>query len=328
MSMIPTRHTPQTSDGWRLDARCYVDPDRYEPSKPPVLFIPGYGMNSYILAYHPRGVSMVEHLVRRGFEVWTVNLRGQGDAEPPSQRARRDIGFRQLALTDVPCALELVRAHTRAQDPRPVLVGCSLGGTIVYAYLAHHPDDHGALGAITLGAPLRWDTTHPLLKLAARSPALIGAIPIKGIRPLAARALPIVARAPVLLAIYMNAAEIDLSRPLELVPTVDDPTRWLNRQIARWVQQRDLFVNGVNISEALAKVNGLPLMCLIANRDGVVTPQAALSVLECYGDHRVSVRVVGDDTRWYAHADMFIGNSAHELVFDPMARWIEALPDA
>lgn len=44
----------------------------------PVLIVPGYGMNSYIFGYHPRGDSMVKCLAARGLEVWTVDLRGQG----------------------------------------------------------------------------------------------------------------------------------------------------------------------------------------------------------------------------------------------------------
>src|SRR5262249_21323836 len=89
------RHWP-TSDGWMLDVRRHFMPEFLDTSLRPLLLIPGYCMNTTPLGFHPSGPSMIEFLAGRGFEVWTANLRGQGDSR--SLGGSRDAGFRELAL--------------------------------------------------------------------------------------------------------------------------------------------------------------------------------------------------------------------------------------
>ena len=40
--------------------------------------------------------------------------------------------------------------------------GCSLGATFLYAYLAHNLDSHPFGALVSLGDPLRWESTHPI----------------------------------------------------------------------------------------------------------------------------------------------------------------------
>lgn len=324
MSTIsPALFHAQTHDGWRLELRRYVDPQRLRPEASPVLFIPGYGMNSYILAYHPDGHSMVGALVDAGFDVWTANLRGQGGARRTGGKAK--IGFAQLALIDIPTVRDFVLQKTAHKQL--TFVGCSLGASMLYAYLAHHPRDHKAAGMIAIGGPLRWEQTHPLMRVAFKSPALAGALPFKGTKKLAQAALPLVRRAPALLSIYMNAKEIDLSQPKKLTPTVDDPVPSLNKQIALWMQRKDLVVSGLNVTQALAKVEPQPpLLCLLANRDGIVPAPAALAIMDVFSPKTTQALIVGDQHRWFAHADLFISPLASERVFAPMIAWLDALP--
>ena len=324
--MQPERYTPQTHDGWRLELRRYLDPATHRPQRAPLLFVPGYGMNSHILAYHPSGESMVEHLVRQGYEVWTANLRGQGGARRVGGRS--PVGFEQLALIDVPAARDEVLRRRRSAPEQLVFLGCSLGASVLYAYLAHHPQDHGACGVVALGGPLRWVKTHALMRAAFASEALVSKIHLRGTRQLARVALPLVRRAPGLLSMYMNAAQIDLSEPDKIAPTVDDPVASLNAQIARWMRQRDLIVSGLNITRALDKVRRLPLLCVLANRDGVVPPEVALSILDAYDPAQIEVLMAGDEEAWFAHADLFIAQRARDWVFRPMAAWLERLPHA
>lgn len=319
--MTPIVTAPQTPDGWKLELRRYVDEPSLDPDRPPILFVPGYGMNTFVLAFHPSGQSMVEHLVWAGFDVWTVNLRGQGGAERVGGPKR--IGFRELALIDVPRAIEAVLAE-RPDHDRVTLAGCSLGASIAYAYLAHHPRDHRLGAMIALGGPLRWRGVHPLVELAFSSPRLIGSVPFVGTRALARLGLAVFEHAPALLSLYMNAEKIDLSRAGELVQTVDDPIPFLNRQIAHWVRERDLRVADVNVTEALAEVEDLSLLCVLANRDGVVPPEAALSVLDVLEADPADVLLAGGsgEDDWFAHADLFISERARQEVFEPMTDWL------
>lgn len=311
-------------DGWGLALRRYVRASGADPTRPPLLFVPGYAMNSFILAYHPRGRSLVEYLADQGFEVWTVNLRAQGDSRRTGPHQR--FGMGELALVDLPAALDAVQARTRSRHPQVDVAGCSLGASLVYGYLAHHRQDHPIRRLVSMGGPLRWDEVHPLLRLAFRSATVAGLVPIRSTRRMARNLLPVLKRFPALLSPYMNARRVDLTQADQLVNTVEDPVRYINRQVARWVQGRDLQLRGVNTSEALA---GLPLdvLVVLANRDGIVPPAAACSVQQILGTGRVDVLRAGDDVHWYAHADLFIGDEAEQAVFEPMAAWLQSALD-
>ncbi len=310
---------PDNGQGWDLDVARHQDPAAFDPELPPILIVPGYGMNSFVLGFHPRGASLVEYLAGRGFEVWTSNLRGQGGSRRRS--GSRQIGFRELALVDLPRVLELVRNETGSRRDQLHAIGASLGATLLYAWLARHREDHDLASLVSLGGPLRWDRVHPLLKLLAVSPGIIGRVPMRGTRRLARAVLPLARRFPAVLALYMNASQIDLTD--ELVQTVEDPHPHLNRQIAHWVRDRELVVDGQVVTWDLANL-ALPTLCVVANADGIVPPEAVLSVKQVFAPGSVDVLEVGDAEAWFAHADLFVSHEAEQKVFTPMAEWLLA----
>jgi pimeloyl-ACP methyl ester carboxylesterase len=316
------QHFVDNGDGWELDLKQYVEPKTCIRERPPVVMIPGYAMNTFILGFHPDGTSMVEYLVQGGHEVWTANLRRQGDSRPRPGRAR--FGFAELALTDLPAVFNFIRGAAFTEPETLQAVGCSLGASLLYAYLAHHPEDHGLDAMVAIGGPLRWDATHPLMRVAFSSPRIAGAARIRGTRRLARLALPLLRRAPRLLALYMHADMVDMSQVTELVKAVEDPIPQLNREIAHWMRAKDLTVGGLNVTQGLARVEGLPLLCILGNADGIVPPAAALSVRAVLGEEAVDVLEVGDERSAFAHADLFIARQAQDQVFRPMGEWLAA----
>jgi pimeloyl-ACP methyl ester carboxylesterase len=308
-------HRVPTDGGWSLALTRFVDPAAHDRRLRPVLMVPGYAMNSFILSYHPRGPSMIAALCAAGREVWTADLRGQGDSRGPTA----GFGMAELALDDLPRAIAAVRAHT-AGDARGVdAIGCSLGGSLLFALLAHRGADCGVRALVDIGGPLRWDAAHPLLRVAFRSRRLAGAVPIRGTRRLAAAALPLLARAPGLLSLYLNPDGVDLSAAPQLVRTVEDPIPAINREVAAWLRAGDLVLRGRSTVEGL-RGQSLPVLLLLANRDGIVPPPAVLSARDPLP--HADVLTVGTDARWYAHADLFVGNHAADEVFAPLAAWL------
>ena len=319
-----SEHYAPNGDGWLLHLRRTVSPSRLREGSRPVVIVPGYGMNSFIFGFHPRGTSMERWLAEAGLEVWSANLRRQGDSRPQGSRPTPP-SLRAYAETDVPAVVDAVLASSTTGADRVDLIGCSLGGSIVYAHLALVPD-HRVAAVVAIGAPLRWTEVHPILRVAFSSPGLVGRIPLAGTRRLARAALPLLARAPFILSIYMNTEQVDLTYAKELTRTVDDPHPRVNRDIAMWIKARDMVLGGVNVTEALAGVD-IPLLVVAANRDGIVPLPTTLSVVDAWGGD-AEVLNVGDDDVWYAHADLFVGDKAPEHVFTPIAKWLHAAREA
>ena len=308
--MREERHEVDNGEGWRLSLKVRSDPATLVPGRPPLLIVPGYGMNNFIFGYHPSGLSMEAFFVKEGFEVWSVNLRGQGDSRCVG--GSRRYGFKELALVDLPRVLEFIGSETRTGSSVVDGIGCSLGASFLYIYLAHHPEDHRLRAMVSMGGPLRWENVHPAVRALFSSSRLVGAVPVRGTRKLARMVIPIAKKLPALASIYMNTNLIDLSEADQLVRTVDDPNRHLNREIARWIKTKDLIVDGVNVTHGMRRQR-LPTLCVVANGDGIVPPAAALSVVLAMGKDRVDVLEVGDRENWFAHADLFISRLASGL---------------
>ena len=149
-----TEHFVSNDDGWLLHLEQAYDTEHLDTDKRPVAVVPGYGMNAHIFGFHPRGTSMQRALAKAGHEVWSVNLRAQGQSRALSASAP-DPSLRAYADVDLSAAIDGVLAHTTTSRQDVFAIGCSLGGSIAYAHLALRPA-HRIAGLITIGSPLRW----------------------------------------------------------------------------------------------------------------------------------------------------------------------------
>jgi pimeloyl-ACP methyl ester carboxylesterase len=324
--MKTIEHKVPNDDGWVLSVHQTWHEERLVRGRDPVLIVPGYGMNSFIFSYHPRGLSLEGYLAEAGFEVWRADLRAQGGSR--SVGGGESFSMADLAMADLTAVVGAVREQTRTGRGKVSVLGASLGGTIMFIHAALNPEHHfGAM--VSIGSPVRWVKVHPLLKLAFRSPELAGALRLRNTRRLAGVALPLLARfTPWVLSIYMNPDITDTSAARELVKTVEDPNRHVNREIARWIGTRDLVVRGVNVSDALPKMTS-PFLCVLASNDGIVPRETAAFSYEHIGSKDKAILEVGRDEIAMAHADLFVSSEAHERVFRPLATWLAALhPDA
>lgn len=316
-------HFPETPDGWALHLKRTVASGLLRRARRPVVIVPGYGMNAFIFGFHPRGTSMERCFAEAGLEVWSANLRRQGRA----RRLRKNApgpSMRRLAEVDLTTAIEAVLSHTHTDADRVDILGCSLGGSVAYGHLALR-HDHRIASLVAVGAPLRWTTVPTLLGLAFRSPRLVGMVRLSGVRRIAGLVLPLVDRMPSVISMYMNTTHVDMSAAAEMVNTVEDPDPRVNRDIARWIGARDMVLRGVNVTEAMGRMH-LPLLLVLANRDGIVPEAAALSAEKAWANGSVTTLRIGTPEDWYAHADLFVGNDAPRLVFDPIVRWLESQP--
>lgn len=303
--------------GWRLGLTRFLPEGT--PVGRPVLVIPGYGMNSFIFRYHPTGPSMVECFTARGFEVWTVDLRGQGRSI--RAKASNRYGLADLAIEDLGAAIAYVVKHTTTGQKEVDLVGCSLGTALAFGHVASVPSAP-VHAIVALAGLVTWMDAHPLVKLAYGSPKLAGLVRVTNTRRLARLALPLLTRlVPSLLGVYLNEKSTDLSQVPRLVQTVEDPHPVINREIAEWIRRGDLVLRGINISRRLPELKN-PFFCVVANNDGIVLPVTAKNTFERIGSTHKEILFVGDEEMPIAHADLFLCRGAQERVFAPVADFL------
>ena len=319
MALTTLEHFIPNDDGWLLHVKQVFDPARLDPARHPIVVVPGYGMNAWVFGFHPAGTSLERTFAEAGHEVWSVNLRAQGQSRARGRKATVP-SLRDYAEIDLPAALDGILTRTRTNQRRVVLVGCSLGGTIAYAYMALSPENRVA-ALVAIGSPLRWVHVNPILRLLTRSPGLVARVPTGGTRRLARVALPIAARIPGMLNVYMNTRHVDLEHASQLVQTVENPHPALNTEIAHWLRRRDLVIRGVNITERMAALRK-PLLVVASNRDGIVPQETARFPVTVWGGDDATAIVVGTADDWYAHADLFIGRDAPRDVFHPIISWL------
>jgi esterase/lipase len=173
-----------------------------------------------------------------------------------------------------------------------------------------------------MGGCVTWKNVHPVLRLASSFPRVIGLVPMPGTRQLARVALPVVAKvAPRLLSIYLHPETTDIRDARTLVQTVENPSRFLNREIAEWIQRGELVLRGVNVSRALREMKQ-PLLCMVAKHDGIVPPETARSMFDEMGSQDKRLIEIGDATFRVAHADLFIAREAETRVFSHVAQFL------
>ncbi len=301
--------------GWLIELKqCF--PKKNRASYRPLLIVPGYGMNSFIFGYHPSGLSMEEYLTDHGFETWSLNLRNQGGAR--CEGGSRRYSLKDLACTDLAVAIDFVLGHPGTRHKKVDLIGCSLGGTLAYLHVALNKKHRvGTIAA--MGAPLSWEQSHVLVRWLFYFPKLLGWIPVFHTRWLVRAVLPLLLQFPKLLEIYLHPDLINKRAIGRLTETVENPNRFLNEEIARWIKQKDLVVDGKNLTAELRNVT-CNLICILANSDGVVPMPTALSAYQNIGtpDRRKEILVVGTEDLRFAHADLFVSDFSQQMVFAPL----------
>jgi pimeloyl-ACP methyl ester carboxylesterase len=289
----------------------------------PVLIVPGYGMNSFIFGFHPRGLSLEAYVASEGMEVWSVDLRAQGRSEFLGSHGRDRYGLADLAVDDLGAAIRHVLAHTRTGAADVDVIGCSLGAALTFAHLACVPNAP-VRTVVSMAGLVTWTHVPPMVRALFFSRRLAGGVPIRGTRSVAGIALPTLGRwAPSLLSMYLNTRSTDIRDAALMVQTVEDPNPYVNREIADWVKTRDLVVRGVNVSRALGGMRH-PFLCVVANQDGIVPPRTARAPYDEIGSTDKVLLEVGDRHHPVAHADLFVCTGAQEKIFAKVAGFLQA----
>ena len=150
-------HFALAKDGWRIALSRYLPKGEKKRDAPPVVLCHGLAANRYTWDLGPEQ-SLARWLADRGYDVWSLELRGHGLSDHGGWRTGRSLSWSvdEYLLNDVPAALQLVRAKTGAKEVD--WIGHSMGGLLGYSLL-QTPAAESVRTAVILGSSLNYSGT-------------------------------------------------------------------------------------------------------------------------------------------------------------------------
>ncbi|HXQ21521.1 MAG TPA: alpha/beta hydrolase [Candidatus Acidoferrales bacterium] len=321
----------RTHDGWRLALYRYTPKRRTHHT--PVLLCHGMASNRWDMD-GPGRVSLARYLVRSGYDVWVVELRGAGRSTRPTwwNGKRYDWRFEDYVQHDGPAALRKVLRETGARQVH--WVGHSMGGMIAYALLMS-PVHHKIASVVTLGSPTMSNVGHPLLDFGVPYRNLLrfapARLPIGTLARFGAAFAPLLARglhgSIHELGWHEGNADVRLLRTLMLT-AVDDIPASLLREFARWYETKAMSDRYAmfDFTEHLERITA-PILIIAGDKDGLTPPRDLEHVYERIASRDKALRIIGKqygDARDYSHADLILGLHAPDDVYPVILEWLEA----
>lgn len=315
-------YTITTADGWAI--RLYRRAPRQNAGEPVFLC---HSLTANHLNFElPEGHSLVDMLTRRGFDCWSVDLRGCASSVPPQGALKNRVTMDDYLFRDIPAALDHIRRVTG--HDRVHWVGHSLGGMLLYAYAVAVGKEH--LGAcVTLGSPvglsrLPYKRPARILSVTELAPWLVSTL-LKGLTPLAPALRPVSPFVPINWGNVhpgMNAGAF--------FNLVEMPPSGVLRELDAWISGGKWTVKNDTV-DVTAKLNTLdvPLMAVFGGSDPLTPSDQIEEFFEALPtkDKQLLVLSRGNGASAdYGHIDLTLATRGPAEVYEPIAAWLEAHP--
>lgn len=317
-------HRVQTTDGWQLDLR-HVRPVGDQRSARPVILVHGIVTNGRSCDFDQEH-SLARELARRGFDVWIPSLRGTGESEKRSLFSVKDdeSDFDAFVTRDLPAIIGYVQQQTGAAQVD--YVGHSMGGLILYAYLARGGQGLGR--AVTMGSPVRMRWTGYMEALLRSSSGVSGASRWVPIRSAALMTVPIQGTLDgPLERLLISDDNISAETWQKFVAVgADDVPSALATQFAGWVR-RDRFDSASQTIDYLDRLRSvkIPVMVMAGKIDGIAPPWLVRPAYDALGSSEKRWVVLGEgngQSADYNHMDLLLGDHASKDVFPLIAAFL------
>ncbi len=315
-------HFAVTPDGYKL-ALYRRKPAKQKYSRP-VIFCHGLGAGRYNLDFP--GHSLAQFFADAGFDVWVCELRGVGASTTPHfwNCVSPHWTFDDLVEKDVPSIIEKVLEVTKAD--KAAWVGHSMGGMLMYAYLAKNPQNVAAAFAIASPAQFKgFGWTKATVKLAYAF-AWIRTYPQ---RALAAAFAPLFGRVknPILVERQANIENLDREfvKPL-IVNLASDLSFKLIMHFGNWIQgdKFDSFDGKTDYFDGIKNIS-VPLGFAAGSADYLAPARSVKAGFDICGSPEKFYREFGKkfgDKADYGHGDIVFGKTAKEEVFPVVLDYI------
>lgn len=335
----------RTPDEWKIVLRRYRLPDRTDPRQPPVVLCPSMESNSWFFDLRPR-VSLAAYLAQAGFDVWCVDLRGQGmsskwsprpAAAQPIERAvdlfnARSLSREGFASSD-PKFDAWTLDHQADRDVGAVLgfvchetgygqvawIGHSTGALVLFGYLGRYGVDRRIGRVVSVGCALSARPGSP-------HATALGAFLRPYAEPDPARSSGDSPRARAgLLGLDRSRIEEDVLEALladaSETPSAAAASQWL--AIAQTGEVRSVD-GGLEYFEG-ARATPCPTLILAGVEDPFASAESQVLLLERLAALDKTLLFLGKESGLsvdYGYADPLVGRAAAEEVFPILARWL------
>jgi pimeloyl-ACP methyl ester carboxylesterase len=324
--LLPIR----TDDGWSLALHRFKPKDITR--RHPVLMVHGLGANRLHFDLDER-YSLARAAMRRGFDVYVLELRGAGLSEPPDGASRMQFqwGFGDYAQRDLPTAISAVLERTGATALHGV--GHSMGGLLFYGVgigTRRELRSIAAIGAPLIGQLNLGSRERRLLQLAASltpatalNPQGDGRVPLRRLLGTAGRFVPLARLAD---GILLNAANCEPDVVLKMARDgIDDIPVRLVSEITQHMNGNSSATGAYLYESQLAKI-GAPVLALSGAADRVAPPSSVAAAVARLASPDVRYREMGvrhGDRADYGHLDLLVGRSAPDEVYPLILDFLE-----
>lgn len=303
-ALAPARLYFTADDGWRSPLFCL--PACPGGSGEPVLLAHGLGGTWRDFSLEP-GRCIATALTSRGYAVYILEHRGDRDALPPE--GARAFNVDDIAMRDLPAALDAIRAHSGFH--RVLCVGHALGAQLLYLHLALLGTDGIAAIAAISGA-VRFTSSAS----AARNAGLVAAL-LPGGWVLPGRRFQQVV-SPFVSSGH-EIASPDTSGPVaraRLRHASGDLHGGVLKQVARWVSTGHL-TDATGRLDVVAALPHVPALVVAADADPTCPVEAARPAAEALG--APLVELVGG----WGHLDPLLGARAPVELFPRLLAFLD-----
>lgn len=150
-------HIVTTEDNWKLSLLRYRPQDPDSPKAFPVVLCHGLGASSHLFEAEEK-TSIARYFTKKGYEVWSINLRAHGLSEKPNIFGSKHYGWTvdDYLRYDLKASLDHICKISGV--PKVHYIGHSMGGILLYCLAATFP--HAPIAsATTIGSSLNYSNT-------------------------------------------------------------------------------------------------------------------------------------------------------------------------
>jgi len=328
-----------TKDGWRI-ALYHYPPNGFTKRKVPIILCHGMALNNFFWNLS-KDVNFPGHLASRGFDVWTVDLRGNGKSKPANRfgdfqsadvevkKASNFWTVDDYAKYDIPAILDFVTQETGVEQVS--WVGHSMGGMVMYAYLETTEDVSKVKNFVALGSPvvLPQPANEILKDMDELQRSIDGSIDI-GLKALRSTALisSITTNINPLDTLYFNRKNVDWDNVQRMYAhSLENIPRGVSQQMRELISTGEFKSHdkSFNYAKNLGKVE-VPILLIAAKGDALGSEYSVVTAYNGVASKDKTYRLFGLENKYkvnYGHCDMIIGETAPEEVYPYIASWLE-----